>query len=80
MSDICDDADRVRQLIDGGVTFGSRKSVQREKKPCGKCGERPVTRPFGNRGQEIMECPGCLRQTAPFKSRQALLEAWNGMH
>ena len=80
MSDLCDDADSVRRLAEGGARFGRQTAALGDKKHCKKCGVPPTVRTFGGLGHEILTCPRCMRQTAPLKSRQALWTMWNGMN
>lgn len=83
MSDICDDADDVRRLSEGGARFKGAFAKQRGiadtvRKPCKKCKCQPILRSFC--GAEILACPACMRQTPPLKSRQALQAMWNDMN
>lgn len=82
MSDICDDADGVRRLSEGGArfkgAFAKQRGAEAVRKPCSKCKCQPIRRLFC--GTEILACPVCLRQTAPSKSRQALQTMWNDMN
>ena len=83
MSDICDDADDVRRLSEGGARFKGAFAKQRGtaevvRKPCTKCQRQPIRRLMC--GMEILACPVCMRQTSPLKSRQALQTMWNGMN
>lgn len=80
MSDLADDAEGIRILIAGGARFGKRAKGDADHKLCSHCGVGPVRRTVGDKGKEILICPGCGAKTEPLKSRQALLAMWNGMN
>jgi len=82
MSDICDDADGVRRLTEGGARFGGsfRKSacIRQERKACSRCMTQPIRRSEGDK--EYLACPTCGRRTESLRSRQTLQVQWNGMN